>query len=336
MDDQEAKIRLVKYIILQISIVPSLLCDLFVFAYIIRNWKKEIVNAPQNHVIALMLLTSFIQKTAETPLSLYFLYWGTVFKESDGFCMYWSYIDFSLLIACLHLITWCAIERHLFVFHGQIMKKKWCLIVFHYIPMFVSLLVGPMFYFGTIIVFTECTNMWIYTYMFCGGPCYAYIPFWGAFDWIFISGIAIVILFFANVLLFHRFMLQKRRHQRIVQFNQKRRIIIQLSFTSLLYLILPTPAVIFGVIQAVWLPTFGLDMQANYFIYACSFTSQLLPYVIISSFPGVRHEFRSWIDRIRRYFGGRARVQVQTITITQKENGKSRIMPTELAMGRIH
>jgi len=314
MDDDVTTINFVKYILLQITIIPSILCDLFVFAYIIRNWKKEIVNAPQNHVIALMLLMSFIQKIAETPFSLYFLYWGAVFKESDGFCMYWTWIDYSLLMSCLHLLTWCAIERHLFVFHGQMMKKKWCLIVFHYMPMFVALLVAPTFYFCMIVIFPECTSTWIYTYMFCGGACYSYTVFWGAFDWIFNLATAVTVLFFANILLFYRFILQKRRQQRIVQFNHKRRIIIQLTFTALLYILLMSPSLILGVIQALWLPTFGLDVQVNYFFYMCSYANLFLPFVIISSIPGVRHELKEYIHKIKQCFGRRARVQPQTTT----------------------
>lgn len=44
-------IDLVKYILLQTSLVPSLLCDILVLIYLIHYWRKEIVETPQNHII---------------------------------------------------------------------------------------------------------------------------------------------------------------------------------------------------------------------------------------------------------------------------------------------
>ena len=61
---------LVKYTVLQTSIVPSLLCDLLVFGYFIRHWRKEMLETPQNHIIALLLLINFIQKTIDISQAL--------------------------------------------------------------------------------------------------------------------------------------------------------------------------------------------------------------------------------------------------------------------------
>jgi hypothetical protein len=78
MADAIERIRLIKYAILQTTIGPSLICDLFVFIYFIRHWRKEILTMPQNHVILCLLIVSFIQKITDVLFYLYLLRWGIV------------------------------------------------------------------------------------------------------------------------------------------------------------------------------------------------------------------------------------------------------------------
>ncbi|CAF0911852.1 unnamed protein product [Adineta steineri] len=300
MGDSSEHIRLIKYAVLQTTIVPSILCDLLVFAYVIRYWRREIVNAPQNHAILCLLIVSFIQKTTDLPMSLYLLRWGITFRQTNTFCVIWGWVDYSLLVISLHLISWCSIERHLFVFHGLMMKKRSCLILFHYIPMILCLLYAPLFYLSVIIFPSMCTNVWDYTYMFCGGGCYGSVPFWGTFDWLFNYALWLFIILFANLLLFYRFTRQRLRHQQPIQSRHKIRMIIQLGFISVLYLVFMSPEIILGVIEALWSPTFGIDVEVNYLYYICNFINQFLPFVIVSSLPGIRKELNLWFQRIRR------------------------------------
>jgi hypothetical protein len=73
MTETVERLRLINYALLQTIIGPSLVRDLFVFMYFIRHGRKQIVNAPQNHVVLCLLLVSFTQKITDLPLSLYFL-----------------------------------------------------------------------------------------------------------------------------------------------------------------------------------------------------------------------------------------------------------------------
>jgi hypothetical protein len=85
-------------------------------------------------------------------------------------------------------------------------------------------------------------------------------------------------------------------------------LIVQLVFISLHYLILLLPAVIVGVIEAVWSPTFLIDIQFNCFYYILYFINQLLPFIIVSSLPKMQKEFKQWIRQIRRCLGGGMRI----------------------------
>lgn len=153
--------RLVKFILLAITSIPSLLCDLIIFTYLIRRWRREILAAPQNHVILCLLVVSFIQKTVDVPSLLHYYRSSDVMVHNDTFCSVWNWVDYSFIIGSLHLLTWCCIERHLFVFHSQLMKERKYLILLHYIPLAVAVIYLPSLHASMIFFPTSCSNrMW--------------------------------------------------------------------------------------------------------------------------------------------------------------------------------
>ncbi|CAF1245789.1 unnamed protein product [Adineta ricciae] len=300
MVDAYEYVRLVKYSILQMTTGPSLLCDLFVFIYFLRNFRKEVVNSPQNHTILCLLLISFIQKITDVPLLLYYLRWGYVLKESYVFCQFWNWLDYSFCCISAFLITLCSLQRHLFIFHQQIMKKQGFLIIFHYIPLIVCLIYGPIFYFIVIFFPSQCENVWDYTLIFCSGACYSYVPFLGTFDWLFHYGSPMFVILIVNLCLFFRVIEQKLQRRRIIDWRRQKRMIVQLAFISILYFTFMLPEIIVGVIEALWDPTFLSDIQYYYFYYMAYFVNQFLPFIIVGSLPNIHKQFREWILFIKR------------------------------------
>lgn len=146
------------YILLQTTVVPSLLCDILVFVYFIRRWREEIVRVPQNHVIFLLLFSSFLQKTTDIQFHLYYLRWNTVPVNTDMFCAMWAWINYALFTVSIHLVTWCCIERHLFVFKSTMMKKRLSLLFLHYIPLILCVSYITIFDFVYIFFPGFCTN----------------------------------------------------------------------------------------------------------------------------------------------------------------------------------
>ncbi|CAF0783197.1 unnamed protein product [Adineta steineri] len=312
-DDATESLRWTKYVVLQSTIVPSLLCDIYVFIYFIRHWQKEIVKSPQHHVIICMLIISFLQKTTDAPLLLFYLRWGENFQQTYTFCAAWNWLDCTLTGCAIQLAAWFCIERHLFIFHSQLMKKKWCSILFHYIPLFVYCIYLPIFYAVVIFFPRQCTNIWDYSVVFCGGACYNYSdPFLPTFDWLFHYALSLLIILFANLLLFYRVIYQKLRQLRPIDWHRQRRMIIQLLFISTTFIILQSPSIVIGVIEALWSPTFAFDIQYNYFAYLYYFINQLLPFVIIGSLPNMRKEIQQWFQRIKRRLDEQPRIHPGT------------------------
>ena len=315
-DANRQQLRFVKYVILQTTIGPSIACDIFVLIHFSRCWRREIINAPQNHVILCLLLVSFIQKLIDGLFLLYYLRSGVALQKTSEFCASWDWIDYSSTSISLYLLTWCCVERHLFIFHSGMMKVKRWLIFLHYLPLLLCLIYPPLFYFVVIFFPSSCTNIWDYSVAFCSGACYSFVPFLGAFDWIIHYGTPIILIVLTNILLISRVIHQRIRHRRPVRWSRQRRLILQLTFISLLYLTFSSPQVIIGVIQAIWAPDLLVDIQYDYFYYMAYFANQFLPFVIFSSLPTLHREVNRWFQRIKRYLVGRTRVGPHRINAT--------------------
>ena len=325
MDASASQLLLIKYIITQTILVPSLVCDLFVFVYFIRRWRTQIINAPKNHVIFCMLTVSFVQKILSMPAILFYFRWGIVLVPSDAFCTIWTWLDYSLLCTCLHLLAWCCIERHLLVFHSRMMKKYWCLLALHYVPLAVCLLYISLFYAVVILFPTACYNTWDYTILLCGGACYAFLPTLGTFDGLFHTGAPVALIIVVNGALYWRVVWQKIKQQQPIQWRQQRRMIIQIGFISSVFLVAFVPLSAVTIIQAVWSRDFASAVQYDYFYYLPYFGNLLLPFVIISSLPKLRSELGESLMRIKllcfnqvrvRPIGGAIAVDTQNRTNT--------------------
>ena len=314
MDDEHTTSHLMKYIILQTVTIPSILCDLFVFFYLFRHWRKEIVTTPPNHVIFCLLILSFLHKTTDVPFVLYFLRWHSVLIHTHQFCLFWTWLDYSTAGTCLHLLTWCCIERHFFIFHSHRMKMKRTLILLHYIPLTVTLVYLPLFLAVVVFFPTGCVNQWSYNQLFCGGPCFIELSALSAFDWIFHCVVPNVVIILANALLFGRLVWQKVKRNRPVRWKRQRRLVIQLVFISSLFLILFGPMMVVGVIQIHWKRETLADIQEKYFYFLPYFTTQLLPFVIAGQLTGMRREWVNWLHQMKVYGFRRSRIHVSLTT----------------------
>ncbi|CAF1235199.1 unnamed protein product [Adineta steineri] len=164
---------------------------------------------------------------------------------------------------------------------------------------------------------TQCTNVWDYTVLYCGGACYTYIQSLITFDWLFNYGFLILIIVISNTALFTRFIWRKASRQQPIQWRRHRRLIIQLIFISSLFLIFGVPSTLVAIIEVLWLPTFLLDIEYNYLTYISVYGNQLYPFVIIGSLPEIQKDLKKWIGRIRRFFLDQGQVHPFQTSVNQ-------------------
>ena len=209
MSETNEQLQWIKYALLQSAIVPSLLCDFFVFYYFIHRWRQSIISAPHNHVIFCLLVTSFLQKVTDLPCQLFYLRWNTAMSPTPSFCLFWTMSNYTFTTVTLMLVSWCCLERHFFIFYRHMMRNKWTLIFLHYVPLFICIVYPTIFYLVMIFFPTECSNSWDYSIIYCAGACYVYVPTLITFDWFFHYAFPIVIIVVSNVTLFTRLIWRK-------------------------------------------------------------------------------------------------------------------------------
>ncbi|CAF0811912.1 unnamed protein product [Adineta ricciae] len=65
---------------------------------------------------------------------------------SPKFCLIWVYLDFALTITTTILAAWASIERHILIFHKNLIStplKRW---IFHYFPLIIFTIYPFIFY----------------------------------------------------------------------------------------------------------------------------------------------------------------------------------------------
>lgn len=101
-----------------------------------------------------------------------------------------------------------SIERHLFVFHGQFLTRYHLLV--SKLPMIFSIIYPFAFYTSVVFGSWWCTNVYDYSTLACGAPCYlttsTFLPLFAVLTH---HVLPVLIVLFANVILILRVCYQK-------------------------------------------------------------------------------------------------------------------------------
>jgi hypothetical protein len=109
----------------------------------------------------MLIVAGFIQMVTDTPFAIAYYHYGTVVLASNAFCTWWNWLDYSLNGFLLFVMAWGSIERHLLIFHRNLMNTRRKRILFHFLPMSIAGLYPVVFYFAAIVL-NSCQNQWNY------------------------------------------------------------------------------------------------------------------------------------------------------------------------------
>ncbi|CAF1477516.1 unnamed protein product [Rotaria sordida] len=280
----------VRFWILLLFYIPSVICSLFIFYNFIIH--RQLRHALHNHVIFLLLFINLIVQLTGIPWILNYYRLEYVWPQNPSFCLTWIFIDEALYITTTLLFAWATIERHILIFHDHLVSTKYKLIFFHYLPTVIIILYCICYNIITIIV-PPCENTYDYTQLACGYPlCYYEIHFVATWDVIVNDIIPTIIIIFCSIALLLRVLYQKyRMHQRI-HWRQHRKMTIQLLSISLLYLLLYIPKMLMEFIYLCGVPEdFGAHFMAyaEFFAYYGNF---FLPFACVGSMPEVKNSIK--------------------------------------------
>ncbi|CAF1189351.1 unnamed protein product [Rotaria sp. Silwood1] len=318
--------RPIRFWTILIFYIPSLICSLFIFYNVIIH--RTLRQALHNHVIVLLLFINLIVQLTSIPWILNYYHLGNVWPQNSFFCLTWIFIDEALYITTTLLFAWATIERHILIFHDQLVSTKYKLIFFHYLPIVIILLYCICYNIITIIV-PPCENTFDYTQLVCGYPlCYYEVSLVAAWDVIVNDIIPTIIIIFCCIGLLLRVLYQKYRLRRPVLWRNHRRMTIQLLSISVLYLVLYIPKML---MEFIYLCGISEDFGADFMLYAEFFVyygNLFLPFVCVGSMPELKKTFKKMFPYLQRQ---RRTVGPQTFALSRRA-GDPQLKPTTIIL----
>lgn len=281
----------IKFSLLLSFQIPAYLLSLLIFFFFIKN--SRVLAIAHYPAILILLIVNFVQLTVTLPISVLFYSRGHVTPRSPIFCQWWIFIEFSLYSISEYLMATISVQRHMLVFNGHLLRISWIRYVFHHAPLFLAIFYPTLFYFCAILLYPCDGSQYDYHRNLCGFvPCYLlYDGVLGGLDWTFNNGVPMIINAIANGLLIFRVVYQKRQQNRTLTWKQQRRLTVQLTWISSLYLIAWTPCILVGLAQSFGFRTFLVDVQNDYFLDLVYLVCLFLPWICLGLLP----ELFPWI-----------------------------------------
>ena len=111
--------QLVTFAVLLSVCIPSVICSLVVLIFFATHWSTMISKALQHHSVFILIVISLLYTTIDVPFSLNYFRIGQHPYRSIRFCIWWYWIDYSLLSMSLFVTATASIQRHILIFHSN-------------------------------------------------------------------------------------------------------------------------------------------------------------------------------------------------------------------------
>ncbi len=130
------------------------------------------IKVLHNHAIFLLMIISLLYITFDLPfiISYYHLHYDRF--RTRSFCLWWYWLDYTLVLISLFLTATASIQRHILVFNARWLhgtRRRWIL---HYIPLIFCIFYPSLFYF-ILIFFYSCVTSFDDETLSCPFPCYS-------------------------------------------------------------------------------------------------------------------------------------------------------------------
>jgi hypothetical protein len=256
-------------------------------------------HALRNHSIILLLLFCLVYELIDIPLHLQFFITGVVRPATHALCLIWWLIDWGFYYTIEILLLFTSFERHIFIFHAQMLATQRKRLFVHYLPMLLILLFMMTFY--SIAIFAPiCNNAFDYTSDICGiYACYETVPFFAAFEQIGFSALSSCFIAVFNISLLIRVIWQKHRFRRSIQWRKQRKLAIHVILMSLLFLIFSLPMNIMYLVHLFGQHDTAMEVTSSLF-YLAYFAILFVPPVCLASLPKLLDKIKNLDPRRRQ------------------------------------
>ena len=288
--------RTIKFWMMLVGVTGSMPCYLFLIRYFLTQ--RNVRQKHYNHVTIASLFVGLTILSVDLTCHLGFFRLQYIVPSTPAICLIWQLVDYGFWYGDLFLKSWAAIERHVFIFHSNLLSTPWKRLLFHYMPLTWATLYCPLVYVY-LVFFYPVDHVYDYTVLVCGGPYYYNgIPPWLIwYESIFHYVVPIFFIVIFSNALFIRVVLQKRQLRVAQGWRQYRKMTLQLLFVSIVYLF-DLPYIIVTIVRWSGLPDFGTDVQGPYFYFVNYIPIILYPFAILGTYPKLMQKVFFW--RIKR------------------------------------
>ncbi|CAF1216738.1 unnamed protein product [Adineta ricciae] len=308
--------------ILLAPLVPSIMITIFVLYHLLKN--RVLRSALNNHVIIVLLFVVLVEELTGTVWNIYFFRNNISPLLTSTFCYAWVYLDTVATVSIYILITWAAIERHILIFHSNMLMTRKKRLIFHYLPI-VACILYPMTFYFVLFFLVPCNLPLSYTLRQCGRySCIISSPNIGLYDGL----VHYILLAFVTVIfsvgLFLRVLHQKYQVHRRFIWRNYRKMVWQLFPIALLYMLLQLPPMLLYAAYSAGLSrTVGADFFSNSLFFSF-YIVLLTPFACAASLPGLRTKCRDALLFWRRgHTIGPVQVVAATPANVQRANGNA-------------
>ncbi|CAF1253123.1 unnamed protein product [Adineta steineri] len=278
--------------------IPSVLFGISSLYYLLTD--RGLRNALNNHVIIAMVFVGLILQFIDVTALIYTGRTGTVLVSTRAFCFTWASVHAIGVVGVVNLMAWASIERHILIFHPNLVRTKTNRFFLHYFPLIICMMCPGVFYI-TMYFIVPCSITMNYKTVDCGlYSCVVANPSVGF--------VALII----------RVLASKCRARQRIQWRNYRRMAVQLLSISFLYMSLWCPSIFLYTAYLLGLSrNIGASYypDSNYFNY---YAIILTPIVCALSLPELRTKFKICFPCCRRR---RAAVGPQALMMTRTKAG---------------
>ncbi|CAF1540116.1 unnamed protein product [Adineta steineri] len=292
-DDDTRQFYLIQFWVFLLLIIPSISASLFALYHFLHD--KNLRKPFHNYVIIILLIINLFYECTDICIYIHYFRCFESFSSTLSFRLFWGYIDWGVYALELILYAWTTIERHILIFHDQLITTRNKRFFIHYFPPIIIFIYCLLYY--TIIFFaSQCkddiddiTGPSLFHCAYENNTLYMY-------EIIVNAILPTFIVVGSSIVLLLRVVWQKYHTHRQMHWRQYRKMTFQVLIISCLYLILPFPSMFIIFLQLCGVSN---DVGAEFLsrmTYASYYTLLLFPIFSIGSLPELRKKFIKMIQ----------------------------------------
>ncbi|UJR07908.1 hypothetical protein I4U23_012191 [Adineta vaga] len=227
-----------QYIILLFIIPLAIACNIFVLYHLLvdKNLRKEL----HNHVIIVILFATLEFNLIHAPFSINLFRTGSVWPRSIIACSIWRFTAYLGCNANDVLLAWAAVERHILIYHSNMLRISRNRFLFHYLP--IILLVIYLFGFNAACFLTPaCFANYNFNVVFCDATCLNSVPFMASWYLMVNQLVAATLAIIFSLILWVRVIVKRKRSKGSIEWRRLHKLTMQVVVITILFIILEMP-----------------------------------------------------------------------------------------------